>query len=291
MNSERFIQYIEDERRLSPHTIAAYKNDLRQFFDFLEEMEINSTKNINHSTIRSWIIQLIENKVSNRSVNRKLSTLKTYFKYLIKEGELDENPMNKVLAPKTSKRLPVFVEEKSMDLLLDEVDFGEGFTASRDRLIIELFYSTGIRLSELINIKLNDINPHNHHLKVLGKRNKERIIPLNNSLLNRFNTYLEIRKEIHPQSDDLFITKKGKKIYNKLVYRIVNYYLSKVTTINKKSPHVLRHTFATHMLNNGADLNAIKEILGHSNLSATQIYTHNTIEKLKSIYKQAHPKA
>ncbi len=291
MNSERFIQYIEDERRLSPHTIAAYKNDLRQFFDFLEEMEINSTKNINHSTIRSWIIQLIENKVSNRSVNRKLSTLKTYFKYLIKEGELDENPMNKVLAPKTSKRLPVFVEEKSMDLLLDKVDFGEGFTASRDRLIIELFYSTGIRLSELINIKLNDINPHNHHLKVLGKRNKERIIPLNDSLLNRFNTYLEIRKEIHPQSDDLFITKKGKKIYNKLVYRIVNYYLSKVTTINKKSPHVLRHTFATHMLNNGADLNAIKEILGHSNLSATQIYTHNTIEKLKSIYKQAHPKA
>ena len=291
MDSSRFLQYIKDERRLSPHTIIAYQNDLNQFSDFLISLEIQDIKEVNHSIIRSWIVHLIENSVSNRSVNRKLSTLKSYFKYLIKESSIEENPMNKVLAPKTAKRLPVFIEESSMDLLLDEVDFGEGFTADRDKLILELFYSTGMRLSELINLKVNDLDSFNQSLKVLGKRNKERIIPLNNIVYERINNYLQKRKEEGHQSEYLFITDKGKKIYEKLVYRLVNSYLSKVTTITKKSPHVLRHTFATHMLNNGADLNAIKEILGHSNLSATQIYTHNTIDKLKTIYKQAHPKA
>ncbi len=291
MESDRFLQYIKDEKRFSPHTILAYKNDLKQFFDFLTNMKIQESTEINHSIIRSWIIYLIENNISNRSVNRKLSTLKSYFKYLVKEGIIEENPMHKVLAPKTAKRLPVFLEESSMDLLLDEVDFGEGFIASRDKLILELFYSTGIRLSELINLKINNLNTFNKSLKVLGKRNKERIIPLNNLVHERITDYLKKRKEEGHPSDYVFITDKGKKIYEKLVYRLVNSYLSKVTTITKKSPHVLRHTFATHMLNNGADLNAIKEILGHSNLSATQIYTHNTIDKLKTIYKQAHPKA
>ncbi len=291
MNSERFLQYIKDERRFSPHTVLAYKNDLNQFFDFLSEIEIQEIKKTNHSIIRSWIIHLLENKISNRSVNRKLSTLKSYFKYLIKEGVIEENPMHKVLSPKTAKKLPIFIEESSMDLLLDEIDFGTGFMATRNKLIIELFYFTGMRLNELINLKLNDISFYDESLKVLGKRNKERIIPLNNTVLKNIEEYLEKRKEESYQADFLFVTEKGKKIYEKLVYRLVNSYLSKVTTLTKKSPHVLRHTFATHMLNNGADLNAIKEILGHSNLSATQVYTHNTIDKLKSIYKQAHPKA
>lgn len=291
MNSERFLQYIKDERRFSPHTVLAYKNDLKQFFGFLAKMEIKEIKETNHSIIRSWIIHLIENKINNRTVNRKLSTLKSYFKYLIKEGLIEENPMQKVLAPKTAKRLPTFIEENAMNLLLDEVNFGEGYIASRNKLIIELFYSTGMRLSELINLRLNDINTYDQSLKVLGKRNKERIIPLNNIMSEHIEDYLIKRKEEDYQTDFLFVTEKGKKMYEKLVYRLVNSYLSKVTTITKKSPHVLRHTFATHMLNNGADLNAIKEILGHSNLSATQIYTHNTIDKLKTIYKQAHPKA
>ncbi len=291
MNSERFLEYIKDERRFSPHTVLAYKNDLKQFFAFLTEMEIQEINEINHSIIRSWIIQLIEHKISNRSINRKLSTLKSYFRHLIKEGVIEENPMHKVLSPKTAKRLPIFLEESSMDLLLDEIDFGKGFIASRDKLIIELFYSTGMRLSELINLKLNDINSYDKSLKVLGKRNKERIIPLNNIVYNHIEEYLIKKKEETSQGDFLFVTEKGGKVYEKLVYRLVNSYLSKVTTLTKKSPHVLRHTFATHMLNNGADLNAIKEILGHSNLAATQIYTHNTIDKLKSIYKQAHPKA
>lgn len=291
MNSERFLQYIKDERRFSPHTVLAYKNDLKQFFEFLTEMEIQEIKEANHSIIRSWIIHLIEKGISNRSINRKLSTLKSYFRHLIKEGSIEDNPMHKVLNPKTAKRLPVFVEESSMDLLLDEIDFGKGFIASRNKLIIELFYSTGMRLNELINLKLNDINSYDKSLKVLGKRNKERIIPLNNIVYNHIKEYLIKRKEEASQGDFLFVTEKGGKVYEKLVYRLVNSYLSKVTTLTKKSPHVLRHTFATHMLNNGADLNAIKEILGHSNLAATQVYTHNTIDKLKSIYKQAHPKA
>lgn len=210
---------------------------------------------------------------------------------MIKEGIITKNPMHKILPPKSSKRLPVFVEQDSMDLLLDEVDFGEGFSAARDRLIIETFYSTGIRLNELINTKINDVNLQAGTIKILGKRNKERYIPLSLSLHNSLKSYIELLKIHQPDTTYLFITDKGKKLYEKFVYRLANSYLSKVTTIDKKSPHILRHTFATHMLNSGADLNAIKEILGHANLSATQVYTHNTIEKLKSIYNQAHPKA
>jgi integrase/recombinase XerC len=291
MESERFLQYIKDERRLSCHTVIAYKNDLSQFFSFIKEFEIIGIEKINHSIIRYWIVNLIENNISNRSINRKLSTLKSFYKYLIKEGVMIENPMYRVLTPKTSKRLPVFVEEISMNLLFEEVDFGCDFRGIRDKLIIELFYATGMRLNELINIKIADLDRDLKNLKVLGKRNKERILPLNTILINSISTYLLKRKEINFKSDYMFVTNKGEKIYEKLVYRLVNSYLSKVTTITKKSPHVLRHTFATHMLNNGAELNAIKEILGHSNLSATQVYTHNSIEKLKLIYKQAHPKA
>jgi integrase/recombinase XerC len=291
MESEKFLQYIKDERRLSYHTVVAYKNDLTQFFNFIKDFEITEIKKVNHTIIRSWIVDLIEKGISNRSINRKLSTLKSFYKHLIKEGVVTENPMHRVLAPKTSKRLPVFVEENSMNLLFEEVKFNNDFSGVRDKLIIEIFYATGMRLSELINIKTTDFDQGLNNLKVLGKRNKERVLPLNFMLNNSINAYLLKREEQNFNSDYMFVTKRGEKIYEKLVYRLVNSYLSKVTTITKKSPHVLRHTFATHMLNNGADLNAIKEILGHSNLSATQVYTHNSIEKLKSIYKQAHPKA
>ena len=289
MVSERFIRYLKDEKRYSQHTIKAYRTDLEQFQSFITTYNLSSSKEISHHIIRSWIVELIDSNVSNRSVNRKLSTLKTYFKYLLKESIIDNNPMLKVQSPKTAKRLPVFVEETAIENLFDKVDFGSDVWGLRDRLIIELFYATGIRLSELCNLKIGDFNPVNGNIKVLGKRNKERLVPLSNTLTIKISEYLQSRKKIGINNPFLFTTSKNEKIYDKLVYRVVKSYLSKVTSLTKKSPHVLRHTFATHMLNHGADLNAIKEILGHANLSATQVYTHNTIGKLKSIYKTAHP--
>jgi integrase/recombinase XerC len=236
----------------------------------------------------------MEGKNSARTVNRKITTLKSYFKFLIREGTVTENPMNRVVAPKTSKRLPVFVEQESMNDLFDKIEFGEGYPGVRDRMIMELFYATGMRLSELVNLKDEDLDLYKNVLKVTGKRNKQRIIPFSGNLSGLLKGYLELKGKTFPadeQNTHLFVTNKGEKLYPKLVYRMVHHYLNLVTTISKRSPHVIRHTFATHMLNNGADLNAIKEILGHANLAATQVYTHNTIEKLKSIYKQAHPRA
>lgn len=290
--TDKFLQYIQFEKRFSDHTIVAYKNDLSQFYRYLDEAySIKNASEINHHLIRSWIVFLIEKSISSRSVNRKLSTLKSYFKFLLKEGLIEQNPMQKILPPKSSKQLPFFIEQESMDLLLDEIDFGEGIKAMRDKLIIELFYSTGIRLNELINIKIIDINFSSKIIKIFGKRNKERFVPLDAELGENLFNYIKLLYTEHTSNIYAFVTDKGDKLYEKFVYRLVKSYLSKVTTINKKSPHILRHTFATHMLNSGADLNAIKEILGHANLSATQVYTHNTIEKLKSVYNQAHPKA
>ena len=287
-----FCDYISHQKRYSPHTVLAYKKDLEQFKQFLlSDFQIDSFKEANSTIIRSWIVQLIENSISTRSINRKISTLKSFYKYLLKNNEIDKNPLLKVITPKTSKRLPVFVGENEISTLFDEIDFKTDYEGLRDQLILELFYATGIRLIELVNLKLNSINSSNSTIKVIGKRNKERIIPFGDQLKIRISNYLKEREKLETTEDHLFLTKIGKKIYPKLVYRIVNYYLSVVTTASKKSPHVLRHTFATHMLNNGADLNAIKEILGHANLSATQVYTHNTIEKLKNIHQQAHPKA
>jgi integrase/recombinase XerC len=231
----------------------------------------------------------MEEKIGTRTINRKISTLKTFYKYLLRQGIVSENPMLKIQSPKTSKRLPVFVEKEKMDLLLDNIEFGSDEEGLRNQLIIEMFYATGMRLSELINLKLLNIDLHDSRLKVLGKRNKERIIPFSGELSRKIRDYLSVRKE--KSNDYLFVTAKGEKMYEKLVYNIVKQYLSLVTTVDKKSPHVLRHTFATHMLNNGADLNSIKELLGHANLSATQVYTHNTVEKLKSVHKQAHPRS
>jgi integrase/recombinase XerC len=295
MTTDRFLDYIAYEKRYSQHTINAYRSDLDQFFAFLaNQYNFSDINKVDHQVVRSWIVSLMENDHTPRSVNRKISTLKSYFKFLIKEGLIGENPMGRVIAPKTSKRLPVFVEQESMQDLFDKVDFGEGYPAARDRLIMEMFYATGMRLSELINLKESDLDLFKNMLKVTGKRNKQRIIPFANNLVVMLKNYLEIKRKAFPGEEQeayLFLTNKGEKLYPKMVYRTVHHYLDQVTTISKRSPHIIRHTFATHMLNNGADLNAIKEILGHANLAATQVYTHNTIEKLKSIYKQAHPRA
>ncbi|MCF8297292.1 MAG: tyrosine-type recombinase/integrase, partial [Saprospiraceae bacterium] len=235
----------------------------------------------------------INSGISPRSTNRKISTLKSFYKYLIKESLVKKNPLLKVSYLKVSKKLPVFVDSEKMSLLFDEDYDSDDFRSLRDRLLIEILYATGIRVSEIVNLKTNNFDFSKNTLKVLGKRNKERIIPFTGNLQNLIKKYIDLKGATLKEditSEYFFLTEKGKKIYQKLVYRVVNYYLSNVTTLSKKSPHILRHTFATHLLNNGAELNAIKELLGHSNLAATQVYTHNTIEKLKTIHKQAHPK-
>jgi integrase/recombinase XerC len=286
---DEFLKYIVAEKRFSEHTIKSYSTDLNQFFTFLRnEFDISNNLNeVSHQLVRSWVATLIESQMSSRSVNRKISTLKTYFKFMIREGYVSKNPMLKVVAPKSKKRLPVFIEKDQILSLLNDVQFEEGFVGERNKLILEFFYVTGMRLSELINIQIKDIDFDNNLVKVLGKRNKERLIPLSSSVIS------DLRKFIlkNEKSKFLFTNLDGDKLYEKAVYRIVNKSISKISSVNKKSPHVLRHTFATHMLNNGADINAIKELLGHANLSATQVYTHNTIEKLKTVYKQAHPRA
>jgi integrase/recombinase XerC len=292
MPYQSFINYLSFEKRASAHTITAYKKDLEQFFQYLQEhYQIKEPQQVEHTFIRSWMAHLMESEISAKAINRKLSSLRSFFTYLIKQGELDKNPLSKIIAPKIPKRLPAFVPKNSIDELFENVNFSDDFTGKRDKLIFEIFYNTGIRLSELVNIKPSDIDEANKTLKVLGKRNKERIIPIHESLLVKINDFITYTKSaIDTAENYLFLTEKGKKIYPRLVYTIVNTYLSRVATITQKSPHVLRHTFATHMLENGADINAIKELLGHSSLSATQIYTHNTIEKLKNVYDKAHPR-
>jgi len=286
---DEFLEFIQFEKRASKHTLVAYSNDIKQFVSYLETAyELTNISEITHTLIRSWIVSLMEQKISPRSVNRKITTLKTFYKFLLRQSIVTENPMLKILSPKTSKRLPVFIEKEKMDTLLDDTDFGDDLEGQRNKLIIELFYATGMRLSELINLKQSNVDLYQCQVKVLGKRNKERIIPFNTILKEQIQQYIIAKADLNDEF--LFVNKNGKQLYEKFIYRIVNAYLSQITTVNKKSPHVLRHTFATHMLNNGADLNAIKELLGHANLSATQIYTHNTVEKLKNIHKQAHPK-
>lgn len=297
---EAFTGYLSYEKHFSKHTIGAYHQDLTQFSQYLKtQFEITEIKLVNHQMIRSWLVELMNQQVSSRSVARKLSTLKTFYKYLLKEGILDINPLAKVLPPKVEKRLPVFVEEKPMQRLLDEesgldgekIEFGQDYEGRRNRLLIMLFYSTGIRLSELIGLQQNNVDFYKQTIKVLGKRNKERIIPITRELTAEIGAFIELKKVENMDVDYLLLTAKGEKMYPKLVYNIVKKYLSAVTSIEKRSPHVLRHTFATHLLNKGADLNAIKELLGHANLAATQVYTHNSIERLKSIYKNKHPRA
>jgi integrase/recombinase XerC len=288
---ESFLSYLQFEKRYSVHTILSYDCDLTQFFDFISKNEVEKIKDVDFKNVRKWIVFLMYEGNSSRTVNRKLSSLKSFFKFLLRESIVETNPMDRVVGPRQGKKIPGFVAEHAMELLR-EVDFGEGFEGVRDRLVVEMFYQTGMRLAELMNLKITSFDRKTSLVKVLGKRNKERIIPVSKSLDKLLDEYLEVRSGTFDEgSVFLFVTKKGVPVYEKLLYRIVTKYLSKITTLAKRSPHVLRHTFATHLLNNGAELNAIKELLGHSNLSATQIYTHTTFERLNKVYKQAHPRA
>ncbi len=296
-----FFDYLAFEKRYSPHTLVSYRTDLIQFRDYLAiSYENLPLEEANFQIVRSWIANLMDKGVSPRSTNRKITTLRTYYRFLLRNEKINVNPMLKIQGPKSGKRLPVFVEEKQMNNLLDKKSFEEReadpYDAMMVRLIIEMLYETGMRLSELTGLKQVDYEVNNGTVKVLGKRNKERIIPLTTELKEIIDQFIQVKSdEKVPTAADgiiyLLQKKEGNKLAQKFVYGRVKYYLGLVTTIDKKSPHVLRHTFATHMLNNGADLNAIKEILGHANLSATQIYTHNTVEKLKAIYHKAHPRA
>lgn len=289
---EEFLLYLKAEKRYAGHTIKAYKNDLDQFHAFCHQDD-HEGMDLHFRTIRSWVVSLMDSGYSPRTVHRKITSLRTYCKYLIRVGELEFNPTDKVLKPKLNKRVPAFVDETSMERLLDDLDFGEDFTGIRNRLVIDLLYQTGMRRSELIGLTTGSVNREGGTIRVMGKRGKERIIPLGPEMVGAISGYLDRRQEHFGKPADgfLLVTEKGQPVYDKLVHRIVHKYLSLVTTLDKKSPHVLRHTFATHLLNQGADLNAIKELLGHANLSATQVYTHNTFKKLKSIYNQAHPRA
>jgi integrase/recombinase XerC len=289
---ESFFNYLKFEKRSSSHTVVAYTIDLDQFVQFCTEVvgEFN-VFNIDAKIIRSWIVQLMENDLSARSVNRKITTVKSFFKFLLKEQIVETNPANYLTLPKIRKKLPNFVEEKNLNHLLDDGFFSQDYVGVRDKLIITILYGTGIRLAELLLLKENDIDTKNCLIKVLGKGKKERIIPYPASINQLIEQYLnEKGNKIGFKTERLLVTEEGKPVYEKLIYRVVNNNLSKVTLLEKKSPHVLRHTYATHLLNKGADLNAVKELLGHANLAATQIYTHTTFEKLHNIYKQAHPR-
>jgi integrase/recombinase XerC len=274
--------------------VRSYLNDLDQFYSFLSSLGLpEDPVQVTSYDIRAWIVSMLDSSYSAISVHRKISCLRVFYRYLRKEGVIKSDPLEKIVLPKRKKSLPVFIEEEALTQLLDNYSFGDGFTGIRNRTIIELLYLTGMRRSELIGLRDNDLDLSEGSVKVTGKRNKQRIIPLVKPFIKRLEEYVKVRNEsIMPEKNGwFFITDKGNKLYDKYVYNTVNSYLAMVTTIEKKSPHVLRHTFATHMLNRGADLNSIKELLGHANLSATQIYTHNTFEKLKKVYKQAHPRA
>lgn len=293
-HKESFLQYLKIEKRYSLHTVRSYLNDLDQFYRFLSSLGLpEDPVGVTSHDIRAWIVSMLDDDYSTISVHRKISCLRVFYRYLRKEGVIKNDPLEKVVLPKRKKHLPVFIDEEAINNLLDNYSFGDSFAGIRNRTIIELLYVTGMRRAELIGLRDNDVDLVDGSLKVTGKRNKQRIIPVLKPFIKRLEEYIRVRDEnVQTVANGwFFITDKGNKLYDKYVYNTVNSYLSMVTTIEKKSPHILRHTFATHMLNHGADLNSIKELLGHANLSATQIYTHNTFEKLKKVYKQAHPRA
>ncbi len=289
---ESFLNYIKYEKRFSTHTWVAYKNDLGQFVRYCSEMTGDfDVKKVHSKLVRDWVVALMETGLTPRTVNRKISTLNSFFTHLMRENVLDKNPVMFIPLPKIREKLPFFVEEKNLAHLLDDGFFEKDFSGNRDKLIVALLYGTGIRLAELLDLQISNINREECLIKVRGKRNRERFIPYPRPLNTIIEDYLRIREEIFAGSSGyLVLTDKGEKAYPKLVYRVVKRNLDKVTTLEKKSPHVLRHTYATHLLNRGADLNAVKELLGHANLAATQIYTHTTFEKLQKVYKQTHPR-
>lgn len=293
--SSDFLQHIRFEKRLSHHTLTAYGNDLEQFSTFLAtECNIAQPEQADFRHIRSWIVSLVESEMDKSSVNRKIATLRNFYGFLLRRKVIAIDPMTKIQALKASKKLPIYVEEKPMDMLLSDIDFPDTFAGNRDKLVLELLYGTGIRLNELTTLKTVDVNLYDRTIMVLGKRNKHRIVPLTQPLFELIQQYMLLKeKEFSGRADQmvLVVSDKGVPAYPVLIQRIVKRYLTLVTTLEKKSPHVLRHSFATHLLNRGADLNAIKDLLGHSSLAATQIYTHTSLEQLKKTYDQAHPKA
>jgi integrase/recombinase XerC len=287
-----FLDYLEHEKKFSKHTILSYRNDILQFESWLlTELKHDDLLSANYLQVRSWIAQLMDSGLAARSVNRKLSSLKSFYKYLLKNDIVEVNPLQKIIGPKTPKKLPVFIDQGQMDLLFSEIEFEPGFWGLRDKLILDVLYQTGIRRAELIGLKEEDADLYGLTLKVLGKRNKERVIPISLDLKRNLEAYFKVKKKEGFNNSFLFVNKKSREMKASEVYKVVTHYLSQITTLDKKSPHILRHTFATHLLNNGADINAVKELLGHSSLAATQVYTHNTIEKLKKAYKQAHPRS
>lgn len=286
-----FLAHIKNERRLSPHTHTAYKADLEQFQQFFSPDLSLLIQDAQAADIREWVVSLSEQKLDNRSINRKMASLRAFFKYLLKNQKVKSDPTALVKALKTAKKLPVYLEEDAMENLFEFVEFTPDFEGQRDRLLLELFYGTGMRLAELIGLKTKDYDRFGQKITVLGKRNKYRVIPLNQEVIDCIDIYLKLLEEAGISNEFLVLTDKYEQLYPVFVQRKIKHYLELVSTISKKSPHVLRHTFATHLLNHGADLNAIKELLGHANLAATQIYTHNTIAELKEVYKKSHPKA
>ncbi|NAS29666.1 tyrosine-type recombinase/integrase [Flavobacteriaceae bacterium R38] len=294
MPFQAFLDYLLLEKNYSPHTVTSYKTDLSSFYEFCKaDFDLENIDHVNYAIIRSWIVFLVDSGVSNRSVNRKIAALKAYYKFLLKIGCIEKNPLLKHKALKVPENIEVPFSENEMENIFTKIPFDDTFEGKRDHLMIALFYATGIRRSELINLKIKDVDFSAKTIKVLGKRNKERIIPLLDELLTNIKGYLTYRKTVcsGESGDYLFLVKNGNKIYEMLVYRVINNYFSKASSKVKKSPHVLRHTFATHMLNQGADLNSVKELLGHSSLASTQVYTHNSIAELKKAHQKAHPRS
>ncbi|WP_367865596.1 tyrosine-type recombinase/integrase [Pedobacter sp. WC2423] len=294
MSVESYLNYLQHEKRYSPHTVLAYKTDLVQFNEYIEQIYEMGPEEAKYVHIRDYIVHLMEDKVGANSIGRKLSSLRGFYKYLYRQKIILTSPMSLIKAPKTPERLPVFIEEQKLDHLLDSGEFFDAtFSSVRDKMVIEVLFGTGMRLAELLGLKETDIDFYQESVKVLGKRKKERIIPVTKQLINQLKEYIELKslQKFNNKTDDLFVTNKGTAVYPVFIYKIVKSYLTFISTQDKKSPHVLRHSYATSLLNRGADLNAIKELLGHASLAATQVYTHNSIERLKSIYKQAHPKA
>lgn len=292
---QSFVDYLKFEKRYSVHTVTSYQNDLIAFFDYLDlQFGKLSLQEITAGFIRSWLAGMKDAEMSSKSINRKISTLRSFFKYQLKTGKMEMSPTANIIAPKIGKRLPVFIKEEDTKLLLRSVSgITEDWRSLNGKMLLTLFYSTGMRLSELINLKEKQLDLGRSQIKVLGKGNKERVIPVSKEVITIIRDYQQWKKREFekPEEEVLLITERGKKMYPKYAYLLVKQYLGEIKTLDKKSPHILRHTFATHLMNSGADLNAVKELLGHSSLASTQVYTHNTIEKLKDVHKKAHPKA